>query len=116
MSGLNGKGIDIAGAKGRWTAIEIHTRRDTGSSDGIMQVWQDGSLVVDGKGLSWAGAPCGVNKFFSNGYLMGWSNAGFDNDTFVYIDDVVFSTSYIGTGASQSSLPIPEGPDDMKQM
>ena len=34
-----------------------------------------------------------------------WANSGFNEDTDIYIDDVVFSTSYIGPGVPPESTP-----------
>jgi len=101
----------ISDFKGRWVAIEVHSRRDTGVGDGVFQLWIDGNLEIDAQNVAWAGAPCASNEFFRNGYLLGWSNAGFDQDTTVFIDDVVFSTSYIGLLDDQlPSRPIaPQG-------
>ncbi|MBU1193951.1 MAG: hypothetical protein KKE62_02040 [Proteobacteria bacterium] len=82
--------------KGKWLCFEFRYKIDSGAGDGALQFWVDGELIIDGDPLSWLGAPCGVNEFLRNGYLMGWSNSGFDEDTIVYIDDVVFSTNYIG--------------------
>lgn len=99
----------ISDIKGRWAEIEIHTRRDTGSGDGIFQMWIDGNLEIDAQNIAWIGAPCGLNKFFKHGYFMGWSNSGFNEDTAVYIDDVVFSTKYIGLN-NVANKPKPETP------
>ncbi len=108
----------IADIKGKWTEIEIHARRDTGSGDGIFQMWINGKLEINAQNFAWIGAPCGLNKFFRHGYLMGWSNSGFNKDTAVYIDDVVFSTNYIpaddvGSSAT-SSTTYPATPKDFK--
>ncbi len=100
-SGLTGyidniESYSFADNRGSWMSIEYHIRRDTGSGDGVLQLWVDGNLEINVQDVSWAGAPCGVSEFFRHGYLMGWSNSGFDEDTTVYIDDVVFSDEYIG--------------------
>ncbi|MBU1389736.1 MAG: hypothetical protein KKE62_16130 [Proteobacteria bacterium] len=88
--------------KGKWLCFEVRYKIDSGAGDGALQFWVDGELKISGENLSWLGAPCGVNKFLRNGYLMGWSNSGFDQDTAVYIDDVVFSTNYIGPDTERS--------------
>jgi hypothetical protein len=90
--------------KERWVCFEFHIKRDSGIGDGILRMYVDGVLVNDNKNISWQGAPCSPG-YFLNGYLMGWSNSGFNQDTAVYIDDVVFSTTYIGPDAN--TLPPP---------
>lgn len=84
-----------SGHLGRWISFEFHIKKDSGVGDGIFRMYVDGVLVNDQSNLSWIGAPCSPG-YFLNGYLMGWSNSGFTKDTAVYVDDVVFSTSYIG--------------------
>ncbi len=81
--------------KGKWTAIETHYKRDAGSGDGAFEMWVDGVQEINKHNISWIGAPCSPG-YFKNGYLLGWANSGFDEDTIFYIDDVVFSDSYIG--------------------
>lgn len=88
----------------KWICFEFHIKHDSGSGDGVLQFWVDGTLVIDGKNLSWAGAPCSPG-YFLNGYLMGWSNSGFDENTIVYIDDIVFSTDYIGLQGENDNKP-----------
>ena len=63
----------------------------------MLQWWVNDKLVVDAHNLSWEGAPCGASTFLRNGYLMGWANSGFTDNTDVFIDDVVFSTTRIGS-------------------
>lgn len=80
---------------GRWMCFEFHYKRDTGSGDGVFEFWVDGDKKIGATNFSTIGAPCNPG-YFKGGYLMGWSNSGFDEDTNVYFDDVVFSDSYIG--------------------
>lgn len=89
---------------GKWTSFEYHFKKDSGSGDGIMRMYVNGQLKIDLRNQSWAGSPCSPG-YFLNGYLMGWSNSGFNQDTVVYIDDVVFSDSYIGTGGNTTPPP-----------
>lgn len=73
---------------GRWMLWEIHIHGDDGSGNATYELWVDGVLVAaDTSAIG--GAPCAPNAFI-DGYLMGWSNSGFDRDTRVYIDDVAF--------------------------
>ena len=87
---------------GKWYCFEYHFKPDTGSGNGAMEFWVDGVKKYGKTGIKWESAPP-PNQFFLNGYLMGWANSGFDENTDIYIDDVVFSDSYIGPGAGSSS-------------
>jgi len=80
---------------GKWLLYEYHFKADTGVGDGIMEMYVGGVLVAGQTGLSWLGAPCDPG-YFLNGYILGSANSGFDVDTNIYIDDVVFSDTYIG--------------------
>ena len=74
--------------RGRWTQIRVHAKlaSSDGAADGVLQLWADGVLKIDKRGLSWhAGA--GRNNFFATGYLMGWSNSGYTQTTSFFIDD-----------------------------
>jgi hypothetical protein len=90
---------------GKWTSLEYHFKKDSGSGDGVFQLHVNGVLKIDLKNQSWVGAPCSP-AYFLNGYLMGWSNSGFSQDTTVYIDDVVFSDAPIGLGESSTNLAV----------
>jgi hypothetical protein len=74
--------------RGRWVQIRIHARAADSkeAANGVLQLWADGVLHVDMHGLDLAPNP-GGNRFFRNGYLMGWANSGFTEATNVYIDD-----------------------------
>lgn len=82
----------IMATRGAWTHWEYHFKMDSGAGDGEYQLWVDGVKVLEETGIEVIGAPCDP-YYMKNGYLMGWSNSGFDADTDVYIDDVTFSTT-----------------------
>lgn len=104
ISELRKSTLSINDIKGRWVAVEIHHKVDSGDGDGVFQLWIDDTLQIDAKQLSWIGGPCSPG-YLLNGYLMGWSNSGFTQDTFVYIDDVAFSDNYIGPKGINTNLP-----------
>ena len=87
---------------GKWLCFEYHFKLDSGVSDGAMEFWVDGEKKYGKTNLSWIGAPCSPG-YFLNGYLMGWANSGYSNDTDIYIDNVVFSTTYIGPIGTRSN-------------
>ncbi|MEF3691947.1 MAG: hypothetical protein V3574_02755 [Candidatus Moraniibacteriota bacterium] len=105
---ISGTMTSILDMKGQWTAVEYRLKTDTGLGDGAFQMWINGNLEVDAQNISWVGAPCSPG-YLLNGYLMGWSNSGFNEDTSVYIDDIVFSDNYIGPIDSGESPSSPTG-------
>jgi hypothetical protein len=74
--------------KGRWVQIRIHTKvaDSKAAANGMVQLWADGVLRVNMQNLDLA-ASAGGNNYFKNGYLMGWSNSGFNQTSAVYVDD-----------------------------
>ncbi len=87
---------------GRWVEFQIHDKIDSGAGDGAFRMWIDGVLVKNAINLHWNGAPCSPG-YIRNGYLMGWANSGYSNNTDIYIDDVVFSDSFISSSQSEKT-------------
>lgn len=78
----------------KWLCFEWHFKKDTGSGNGAMEFFVDGVRRWGGTSVQYAGAP--TSGTFNNGYLFGWSNSGFAQDTAIYVDDFVISDTYIG--------------------
>jgi hypothetical protein len=77
---------------GKWTRIRIHAKvASAANNDGIIKIWLDDSQVYNRTNLP-SYSITGVSNFFSGGYLLGWSNTGFQAGQYMYIDDVVVST------------------------
>ncbi len=94
-AGTNQPRFKFQNFKGKWTKMEFHYKMDDGSGNGRTQLWVNNKLVIDMENQSYIGAPCSPG-YMLNGYLLGWANSGFTNDTTIYIDDVTFSNKYIG--------------------
>lgn len=95
-----------AGDLNRWVAIEWHFRQDLGTGNrGALGLWIDGVQIFDSQ-LAFPGAPCGSEGYLRRGYLFGDMNDNFLEDVYVYVDDVVFSDTYIGPdGSSDVTAP-----------
>ncbi|HEX2189965.1 MAG TPA: hypothetical protein VHG51_13755 [Longimicrobiaceae bacterium] len=75
--------------RGRWVQVRAYSRVADSKSiaNGVVRLWADGVLRIDMQNLDLA-PTAGGNRFFRNGYILGWSNAGFNRNTAVYVDDV----------------------------
>lgn len=75
---------------GGWSYWRFHLKiSDPGASNGVWRMWKNGDLIVDGTGIANDPSDSDRNKYLT-GYLMGWSNSGFDQDTYVWLDDLRF--------------------------
>lgn len=93
----------------KWICFEFHFKRDSGQGDGAFEFWVDGERQFGSTAISFKNAPPSPD-YFRSGYLLGWSNSGFDEYTTIYIDDVAFGNTYIGPdGSGQQALAAPTG-------
>lgn len=93
--------------KGTWMEVIYRCKVSTSgsSNDGVIQIWKNGTLVADYTNLNTYGGD-GKN-YIDQGYLFGWQNSGYDEETIFYIDDIEFS----GTAISPADpTPAPETP------
>ena len=87
--------------RGKWMEVIIHYKYATAAkNDGVVHIWltsqgQNRRQTLNMTQGSWyvAGA-----LGFDNGYLLGWANSGFAQETKFYIDNIIFSTDPIGMG------------------
>lgn len=96
-SSINFTDVKGANYKGDWHKIEALIKFNTiyngkGQSDGIMQLWQDGNLVVSRKNLIMRTAANATMKF--NGILIGpWIGDGSPVDQTTWIDELLVADS-----------------------
>jgi hypothetical protein len=67
---------------GKWMQVRVHARL---AVDGEVQVYKNGVLYNQMRNFNMVRANYNWD-YFRNGYLMGWSNSGFDQQTDFYID------------------------------
>jgi hypothetical protein len=80
---------------GTWRCVEAHMRlNDPGQSNGVFELWVDGSLDASRANLNWVGsyAPYGINAVFLENYWNDGSPVAQER----YFDDFVVSTRRIG--------------------
>jgi hypothetical protein len=78
---------------GQWSHIRLHMRGSSayGISDGIYKYWVNGQLIesfINQPYYNTKTTPTDV--MFRNGYLLGWANSGYAEETVFNIDDVKF--------------------------
>jgi hypothetical protein len=79
---------------GQWTQMRFHARSasDRETKDGVIEWFANGALVQQLYWDLWAehnddsGVP-GKPWYLTKGYLMGWANSGYTEETLFYIDD-----------------------------
>lgn len=81
-----------AADRGTWMDVMIHATAATATTRGTFQVWKNGTLAIDGTGTV-DNYTAGGAHGYRYGYLLGWANSGFTQDTDLFIDDVVFGTT-----------------------
>ena len=82
----------------RWIKVILHWKRQSGpdEADGVVQVWasdRDGSLrnLISATNLTHTWGRYSNYNFVDRGYVLGWANSGFEQDTDICIDDISFS-------------------------
>ena len=88
----------------KWVCFELHVKLNTpGKSDGVVECWVDGILKAKKYDINIQG---NYNHKINSVLVGGWySNSGSNSNqwNYRYIDDIIVSTEYIGTGGSSSS-------------
>lgn len=95
--------------RGNWMKIRVHVEAASSSgSPGSIRVWKNDELVINNYQTVDSFAS-GEPHAYRYGYLLGWSNSGFNQETKFNIDSVVFATSEadLENGISGQSPPSP---------
>lgn len=74
---------------GTWINCRFYMQYPTaaGANDGIYRIWRNGTLIIDELLDNWREDELHGMQF---GYLLGAANSGFDNDTTLFLDNLVF--------------------------
>lgn len=102
--------------RGKWMHIVHRIRLSSapGAADGVLQMWvkkQGASTYTQLHNRTNAVIrPAGGGNGFRAGYLMGWSNSGWDQETTFYLDDFKISRSSL----LQDSGPVPSPPTSVQ--
>lgn len=93
--------IRVPEDRGRWMHLVFHGKAATsrGSNDGVMETfrkWEGEVVHTRIQRIEDADIPAPANgpNGWKNGYLMGWSNPGYDTKTDFYIDDFIIGDTF----------------------
>lgn len=91
--------------RGKWIDFEVYVKLASaeGVADGIIEVKKNGQRYFRVENLA---NYASQGNFLNQGYLLGWSNSGFDQNTVFYLDDL----KIVG-GSSESTASPPEAPE-----
>lgn len=79
-----------AADKGKWMKVSIYIKSATNTSNGIIRIFKNGRLFLDDSGIK---NHVAGTQGYRYGYLLGWANSGFAEETIFYIDNVRFLAS-----------------------
>ncbi|HSB97949.1 MAG TPA: hypothetical protein VLC91_15920 [Spongiibacteraceae bacterium] len=89
--------VNIKVDLGTWQRRTIHVVMPTSatSNDGVVEFWvkrANGTVgkIIDAHDGWFFG---GTQNYINGGYLLGWSNTGFDSDTYFLIDNVIVASN-----------------------
>ena len=98
---------------GRWYTIEVRRRlNDANVSNGILQMWVDGTLIMDYRNVLFRvprNGSFGANFTYGTNWVMisDYALQGVSQNQSIYYDDVKLSTTYIGTGGTGTAPAAP---------
>ena len=69
-----------------WIRVRYHIKpaNSLSARNGVIEMWRDDTKILEYTSLVWYHS---AENGFRNGYLMGWSSAGFTQETEIYLDD-----------------------------
>lgn len=99
------KPVFSAADRGKWVNFQIYVKFSSESGrDGRLTVTKNGSTLFDVQNIANYSSS---GNFIDQGYLLGWSNSGFDEDTYFYLDNFKVT---VGTKAARPNPPVLEQP------
>jgi len=83
--------IDLSTDLGKWMRVKIFVASATATANGTIKIWKNDTLLIDNTNLvqNYEGLE---PRGYQYGYLLGYSNSGFDANTKILIDNVHFYT------------------------
>jgi hypothetical protein len=80
---------------GTWIKVQMHYKLSSSptASNGMIELWINGVMRVSLTARDWYGS---AGNYLAAGYLLGWANVSYDEDTDFFIDDFRVLTSNPG--------------------
>jgi trimeric autotransporter adhesin len=105
LSAAQGTSPLFSTGAGTWQCVELHMRlNDAGQSNGVFEMWVNGTLDASRTGLNWLGSynAYGINAIFLENYI----NNGAPQAQVRDYDDFVVGTQRIGCGTSTAPVAV----------
>jgi hypothetical protein len=83
LAGSSPNPVVTAGDLGQWVRVRIHQK--AGNGDGASEIWKNNNVVYSISNYTHFAS--GGNSYWRSGYLMGWANSGFADQTDFYVDE-----------------------------
>ena len=93
-----------AADRGTWVNFVIYVKAPTDSTNFILKIYKNDNLIVD---HTYDNNFVPGTQGYRYGYLMGWANAGYSEETNFYLDNVEFYDNNIMDGQSAVVKPMP---------
>jgi hypothetical protein len=76
-------------SRGEWVRFRHYSRAATGPGieDGEYKFWINDTLTIHAPSHNLYETDTADWRYWAGGYIFGWANAGFDEDTYIYVDD-----------------------------
>lgn len=96
--------------RGKWMKVRVQVIAASSSTrPGTIKVWKNDELVIDNHQIV-DNYASGEPHAYRYGYLLGWSNSGFNVNTDFHVDGVVFATSSADLNGEISGQSPPNPP------
>ncbi len=96
----NAMAVNLTEDLGKWQEVVIRIKvADHNQANGALQVWKNGEPNISFEGIE-NYSKDGIRNGIEKGYVLGWSNSGFDEDTYLLVDDFVLGETEASIGAS----------------
>lgn len=82
---------------GKWMEVIVHVKiASSADNDGIIHVIKNGKDYLNVRNIG--NYSDKGTSYLDSGYLLGWANSGYTEETTFYIDNIIFSTDSISPG------------------
>ena len=95
---------------GKWMKVRVHVvAPQSNAAAGSIQVWKNDNLIINDFQIV-DSYYSGESNAYRYGYILGWSNSGYTQNTKINVDGVVFATSKADLDANVGTVAAPPNP------